>query len=182
MELRTLPIHAYQIDFTKPKNTLVLFGRANADFEKSMRILKRNDLEPLTCREALVNISQDPKLMDQLKGKWFYIKNSPEDHKLINNYFFNKRGKMTHGERETEKNVYAWFGENPLTIIINNDEDAKESGRRFTIDAGLPKNYVAPVVLGIKPRSEIIVPDMELLAAAVACKSGQDAVKKTFRN
>ena len=183
MELRTLPTHAFQIDFKEPANTIVLFGHANANYERSMKLLKRNDLRPLTYKEAIVNISQDHVLLEQLKGKWFYIDNNAEGHRLVNNYFFNKRGKLTHGEKpDFERNLYAWFGEDPLSIIINSDYDAKESGRRFTIDAGLPKAYIAPVVLGIKPRSEILLPDQELMAMVMANENSQEAIKKVFRS
>ena len=182
MDWCSLPTYAFQIDFKEPASTIVLFGRANVDYEKSMKLLKRNDLRPLTYKEALVNISQDNCLLEQLKGKWFYIDDNADGHKLVNHYFFNKRGKLTHGEKpDIERNVYAWFGSAPLTVIVNSDADAIESGRRFTFDASLPKNYVAPIVLGIMPRSKVMMLDVGLTEAK-ASTHGQEAIKKAFRS
>ncbi len=181
MALKTLPMYTFSIDFAEPANTVVLFGHANSDYKMSMELLKEKELRPITYKEALVNISQDSNLLGQLKGTWFYIANDPEGHRLVNHYFFNKRGKLTHGTRDPERNLYAWFGEKPLSIIINNDEDTRESGRRFTIDAGLPGIYVAPVILGIRPRSTVTLPLRENAAFAQADSGNQNAIKKIVR-
>jgi len=182
MAFKTLPMYTFSIDFVEPANTVVLFGHTNSDYKMSMELLKEKELRPITYKEALINISQDSNLLEQLKGKWFYIANNSEGHRLVNHYFFNKRGKLTHGERDPERNLYAWFGEKPLSIIVNNDEDTKESGRRFTIDAGLPGMYAAPVVLGICPKSTITPALSKNTAFAQVDSGNQDAIKKAFRS
>lgn len=182
MALKSMPTYTFSIEFTEPKNTLVLFGHTNSDYDMSMKLLKEKELRPLTYKEALITISQDDNLLGELKGKWFYIANDKEAHKLVNHYFFNKRGKLTHGERDPERNLYAWFGEKPLSIIVNNDEDTRESGRRFTLDAGLPGIYAAPVVLGIRQRSEVALHLSGNLALAIMGSENHDAIKKAFRS
>ena len=182
MALKSMPTYTFSIEFTEPKNTLVLFGHTNSDYKMSMKLLEEKELRPLTYKEALITISQDYNLLGELKGKWFYIANDKEAHKLVNHYFFNKRGKLTHGERDPERNLYAWFGEKPLSIIVNNDEDTRESGRRFTLDASLPEIYAAPVVLGIRPRSEVELHISGNLALAIMGSENHDAIKKAFRS
>lgn len=181
MALKTLPTYTFSIEFAEPANTVVIFGHTYSDYDMSMKLLKEKELRPITYKEALINISRDSNLLGELKGTWFYIANDQEAHKLVNHYFFNKRGKLTHGERDPERNIYAWFGEKPLSIIVNNDEDTKESGRRFTLDAGLPGIYASPVVLGIRHRDTIALPIYENTESTVM-NSDRQAIKKTFRS
>lgn len=182
MALKSMPTYMFSIEFTEPKNTLVLFGHTNSDYDMSMKLLKEKELRPITYKEALITISQDSNLLGELKGTWFYIANDKEAHKLVNHYFFNKRGKLTHGERTPERNLYAWFGEKPLSIIVNNDDDTRESGRRFTLDAGLPEIYAAPVVLGIRPRSTVTLSPSENATMAAMGSGNHDTIKKAFRS
>ena len=182
MAFKNLPTYMFSIEFAEPANTVVVFGHTYSDYDMSMKLLQEKELHPITYKEALINISHDSNLLGQLKGTWFYISNDQEAHKLVNHYFFNKRGKLTHGERDPERNLYAWFGEKPLSLIVNDDEDTKESGRRFTIDASLPKIYAAPIVLGIRPRSTVTLPLYENTKSTVMASDSHKAIKKTFRS
>lgn len=136
--------------------TALFISDCGGDHAKSMGILARKGLRPLTYQEAF---SRSLELISELKGKWFYLagKGIKEDGV----YTFTEKGELAivTGKETLDQKVRVWPGNQPLSLGIGSVGFA---GRRFLLLAHGRPSPVAPVVVGVKngsvahPHSKIV--------------------------
>ena len=142
----------------------VFTADVNANHSKSMKLLEDNGLRPLTRQEALVIVDQNPELKQQLKGKWFYLAGKGAEESGY--HTFNRKGNLTEGKGDIEKTVYVYRGFSPLSLIVHEDDVARNLVRRFVLYAYVDPSDAAPVVLGIRAGHEVAAPKIEVAPAA----------------
>jgi hypothetical protein len=131
----------------------VISQRAN--HPKSMEILAKHGLRPLTYREAL---SRSSELINTLKGKWFYL--DGQGMQKFGIHTFNEKGKLVGltGNESIDQKVRVWPGNNPLSLLVYSDDGARDLGRRYELNADDGPSLVAPVVVGVKAGREAAAP------------------------
>lgn len=123
-----------------------------ADYSASKKLLEHEGLVFLTYREALSALTKDGKLLDSLKGRWFYLAGRGMDKDGI--VTIDDKGELIEimdRNLSLEMRVRAWPGKNSLSLFVLSDDDAVYDGGRFGLDAGNVPDLVAPVVVG-KPQ------------------------------
>ena len=146
---------------TQPKemdSTAVFMSEIAANHADSMALLQQNGSRPMTYQEALVLIDRGPELKEQLKGKWFYLEGKGLEESGY--HTFDNKGNLTEGKGDIEKTVYLWKGENPLSLDVHTDDDARINARRFNLLADADPQVVASVVVGIRVGHEAATPKM----------------------
>jgi hypothetical protein len=121
-----------------------------------MGILEKNKMRPLTKEEALVWLTQNPEMKEQLKGRWFYL--AEKDGIALDGLFtVNAKGELVKptGNETLEQTVRVWSGKNPLCLLVYSDYGAADGGRRFVLDAYGDPRVVAPVVVGVEIGHEV---------------------------
>ena len=127
-------------------NTPQIFEKS-ANYEDSIKFLKRNGMRLLSYQEALVWLDKDKKAKSKLKGKWFYL--AGKGTELSGFYTFDDKGELKQGKGDMEKNVYFWNGNNPLSLYVLAYSLARYSLIwRFILYAVNDPSYVARVVVG----------------------------------
>ena len=139
-------------------STAVFVSETKANHAESMAILQQNGSRPMTYQEALMRIDRDPQLKEQLKGKWFWLEGKGLDESEY--YTFDNEGNLTEGKGDIEKTVYAWSGENPLSLDVHTDDGARFGGGRFILGAVGDPQVVASVVVGIRVGHEAAAPKL----------------------
>ena len=116
-----------------------------ADYARSMEILAKNGLRPLTYLEAF---SRFPELITELRGKWFYLAGKGLDKKS-GFYTFNELGELAElaGNETYDRKVRVWSGDQPLSIYVASS--TRDAGR-FYFGAIVPPYHVAWAVVGVK--------------------------------
>ncbi len=117
--------------------------------DQSMKILADHDMRALTYQEALVWLTQNPEIKQQLKGKFFfYLEGVGIDKNGL--YTVDGKGELKSGSGKLEETVRVWPGKNPLSLDVVSDGDARIVGGRFVLDGVSSPDGVAPVVVGVK--------------------------------
>ncbi len=168
MAIRTTTRQAVQVEFREVNTTGVFLAHTEANQKASMALLKQNGFRALTYQEALVKIDQNPELKEQLKGKWFYL--DGKGSALSGYYTFNGKGELTQGKGDMEKTVCVWNGNQPLSLDVHSDYDARVSERRFYLDAYDSPDDAARVVVGVKDAHEVGTPKIEVAPAEEGVK------------
>ena len=116
-----------------------------ADHAESMAILAKKGLRPLTYQEAL---SRSSELINELKGKWFYLAGE-ELNKENGIYTFDNQGGLAElaGNETYDQKVQVWPGDLPLYLFVYS---GPFDGVRFGLAAGGSPRVAAPVVVGVK--------------------------------
>lgn len=136
--------------FKKVGNFGAQVSFTEANHRQSMRLLERNGLKALTYREALVLLMKDEVLKNALKGKWFWLAGNGIDREEV--FTVDGTGEIVKGkEKDKEKLVRAWSGDNQPYLMVLSDEFAAYVGRRFGVGGydAWPGD-VAPLVVGIR--------------------------------
>lgn len=148
---------AEKIKFSAVDNTGVFMANTKANQKDSMSLLKQNGLRALSYQEAFVKIDKNPKLKDQLKGKWVYLKG--EGSELSGFYMFNDKGELSKisgpailkkGKGDLEKIVFVLKGSEPLSLLVQTDDFARYGGFRSGIYARYGHTDIAGAVIGVK--------------------------------
>lgn len=124
-------------------------SKTNANYEQSMQLLERNDMKALTYQEALVLLMKDEVLKNTLKDNWFWLAGNGIDRE--ESFTIDEKGEMVKGtEKNKEKLVRAWSGNNTPYLMVLSDDFSATVGRRFGIGGhdAWPGD-VAPVVVGV---------------------------------
>ena len=127
-------------------NTPQIYEKS-ANHKDSIAFLKSNGMRPLTYQEALVWLDKDSEAKSKLKGRWFYLAGNGTE--LSGFYTFDDKGELKEGKEDMEKNVYVCDGNNPLSLSVRTDNDARDLERRFYLLANDVPSYVARVVVGV---------------------------------
>ncbi len=137
----------------------LFISEQSANHSKSMDILKDNALRPITYQEALSHASE---LIQELKGKWFYLA-AGETIKEGGLYTFDKHGELTKltGKETYDQQIRVNAGNEHQSLFIT----SVSFFRRFCLSAGYSDHIVAPVVVGVKIDSE--APDPFLQCARI---------------
>jgi len=131
------------------KNTDIKIMNKSANHDNSLRILGESGLRPLTYQEALVLLSDDPKLKGELRTKWFWLEG--RGIKLHGSCTIQPNGSLKEGDSsDLEKNIYVCSGEGPLTLEVYSDHHAAAIGRRFEINPSKSIACVAELVVGVR--------------------------------
>lgn len=122
--------------------------RQGGNHTRSMEILARNDLRPLTHREAL---ARAPELIEKLKGTWFYLDGKGTFGDGI--YTFNARGDLVqpNGNEKYDQKVRVYSGNRSLALFVY---PGTYYDWRFGLFGDLKPSNVAPVVVGIDIKPE----------------------------
>ena len=143
-----------------------------ADHARSMEILAANGLRPLTYQEAF---SRSSELIKTLKGKWFYLDGQGTEKRGI--HTFNEKGELVEltGKESIDQKVRVYPGNQPLSLLVSTDDDARIIGRRFSLDGYGSPDYVAPVVVGVKVGREAATPQNSASASPIPKQVVRDA-------
>ncbi|MDE1859137.1 MAG: hypothetical protein KGH67_01265 [Candidatus Micrarchaeota archaeon] len=143
-----------RIDAVERQGRIYVIDKS-ADHARSMEILAAKGLRPLTYKEAL---SRSSELITELEGKWFYLDGQGIEKSGI--HTFNEKGELVEltGNKSTDQKVRVWPGNNPLSLDVYSDGDARVSGGRFGLGANGEPHDVAPVVVGVKIDREAAAP------------------------
>lgn len=120
-----------------------------ANYKESMQLLESNGMKALTYKEALVLLMKDEVLKNTLKDKWFWLAGNGVDRE--ESFTIDEKGDIV---KETEKNkeklVRAWSGNNTPYLMVLSDDFADYVGRRFGIGGydAWPGD-IAPAVVGV---------------------------------
>jgi hypothetical protein len=111
-----------------------------------MKILVDGGLRPLTFREALSHTSE---LMNELKGKWFYLDGKGIEEAGV--YAFDARGEFARPTAREHPNrmIQIYSGVHPLHFDIGSDDLTRFHSRRFVLSGNDTPDFHAPVVVGI---------------------------------
>ena len=122
-----------------------------ANHPDSMKLLSEAGLRPLSYREILSLLMEDEQLKNALKGKQFWLAGKGIEKEGI--LTINEKGELREIAREekpsAERKVYVWSGDQPLSFKVYLDDFAANVGRRFSLNAYLEPQGVAPVVAGV---------------------------------
>ena len=113
----------------------------------------------MTYQEAIALIDRNQELKAQLKNKWFYL--GGEGLKKSGHHTFDDEDKLVEGRGDIEKTVYAYSGNKPLSLHVQDDGYARLSFARFEINTWCDPQYVAPVVIGVRADYEVAMPKIE---------------------
>lgn len=126
-----------------------LISRTESNYKQSMYLLERNGMKALTYQEALVLLMRDEVLKNALKDEWFWLSGNGIDRE--ESFTIDEKGELVRRtEKNMEKLVRAWSGNNQPYLVVLSDEFAAYVGRRFGIGGhdAWPGD-VAPVVVGV---------------------------------
>lgn len=149
-----------QVAFREVNASGVFIAQTEANHKNSMSLLQQNGFRPLTYQEAIVKIDQNPELKEQLKGKWFYL--DGKGSQLSGYYTFNEKGELTQGKGDIENTVYVYKGNQPLSLVVLTDGDARDLEGRFGLDADDDPSGVARVVVGVRAGHGVATPKIEV--------------------
>ncbi|MDE1834584.1 MAG: hypothetical protein KGH64_04560 [Candidatus Micrarchaeota archaeon] len=144
----------------------------NANHAQSMEILAARGLRPLTYQEAF---SRSSELIKTLKGKWFYLDGQGIEKSGM--HTFNGKGELVEltGNESTDQKVRVWSGNNPLSLVVGSDYDARFYGGRFNLGAYGGPRVVAPVVVGVEIGREAAAPQNGSSANSIPKQVVKDA-------
>ena len=157
MVLKSSAKEIAQVQFREVSTTGVFMALTQANQEDSMNLLQHNGLRALTFREALMKIDRNPELKEQLKGRWLYL--GEKGSELSGFYMFNEKGELAKisgpailkkGKGDLEKIVFVLKGSEPLSLLVQTDDFARNGGFHFGLFATYGQSVVAGVVVGIK--------------------------------
>ena len=152
-------------------NAVSLFiSQQGGNHADSMALLSKNGLRPLTYQEAF---SRSSELIPQLKGEWFYLDGQGIQESGI--YTFNeKTGDLVQatGNEFIDKKVRVWSGNQPFSLFVFSDYDARYLGSRFFLFGFGSPSYVAPVVVGVKKAQvgSVSATQNEALVSLLRCR------------
>ena len=110
-------------------NTTQIFEKS-ANYKDSIAFLKSKGMRLLTYQEALVWLNKDSEAKSKLKGRWFYLAGNGTE--LSGFYTFDDKGELKQGKGDMEKNVFVCDGNNPLSLNVHTDDDARDIEGRST--------------------------------------------------
>ena len=111
-----------------------------------MKVLSDNGLRPLTYQEALVHLTQNPELKEQLKEKSFYLASNDEFRgrfRADDQYNIDDNGTLIRGRGSPENTVYVYRGNGPLLFGVRSDFETRIHEKRFDIYADISPRTVA---------------------------------------
>lgn len=116
------------------------------DHARSMELLAKNNLKPLTYPDAL---SRSTELIERLKGEWFWM--SGRGIEIDGTFTFNRNGELVElaGKETANRMIRVWKGSTPLSLYVCPDTDVRSYGRRFALSGDTFPQWAASVVVGI---------------------------------
>lgn len=111
--------------------------------ERSMKVLEKKGMRPLTLQEALLRSAE---LAAELKDMWFYLDGEgPEMTPGI--YAFDGRGELNTSpwNEPLDRRIRIWPGTTQLLCIYSFDF----YGGHFVLDAKCRPEVIAPVIVGV---------------------------------
>lgn len=150
-----------EIQFREIGTTGVYISKTDADYYKSMKLLRRNVLRPMTYQEALVIIDRNTEIKKELKNlenNWFYM--DGKGFKESGYYNFDEKGELTQGKGDIEKTVYIWKRKEPLSIKVLTDDVSRRYESRFELGSSDSPINIARIVIGIG--HEMVIPKLSL--------------------
>jgi len=123
--------------------------RLEGNYDRSMEILARNGLRPLSVREAFARAAE---LIEKLAGTWFYLDGNGTFGDGI--YTFNAQGNLLQltGNEKYDQKVRVYSGSRSLSLFIY---PGTYYDWRFGLFGDLKRSNPAPVIVGIEIKPEV---------------------------
>ena len=146
---QTTPAGFTRID--RPGREPLFYRRQDANLPRSMTLLDKNGLAPLTCQDFLASARELTAEFGKT-GAWFW--GAGKGLKESGKYTYDAQGRLQplQGNETYDQIVRAFPGDKPLAFLIYSPADAADNGWQLDLAFGLvangfPRN-AAPVVIG----------------------------------
>ncbi len=149
-------VSSHIVKFSEIENTKIFITNEKANYNDSIKLLHRNELFQIGYKNILKEIIRTPKLIDNLLGKGFYLKD--RNNLKGGFYTFDNEGNLNIGKGDLERTVFVWnkiIEDVPLIFRTENDNKAVTNRARYTIHAVYDESTVVPLIVGIKVDSTI---------------------------
>lgn len=121
-----------------------------ANYERSKKLFDKYNLRPLSLREVLTVMIENPDLKERLKESRFFIENSKYKLSQYYSFYSNNHNTLKVGKGEMEKTLLVHGGNNSWSFYVATDHYTQFFESRYVLYSNTSPYDVLPVLIGFE--------------------------------
>ena len=132
------------------KTGLFIANIDGANYERSKKLFDKYNLRPLSLREVLTVMIENPDLKERLKESRFFIENSKYKLSQYYSFYSNNHNTLKVGKGEMEKTLFVHGGNNSWSFYVATDHYTQFFESRYVLYSNTSPYCVLPVLIGFQ--------------------------------